>query len=307
MSFVKKGLAGLFLLTLLLSSCSRVPSSLAYKEHYTHLKMPISKSERITYSDYFLVILVEARHLDYTTSRGFFKTLAKHQTDGSKNGDVGHSWVYLEGWFNQERICVEGGHSGEVDECQPKYFEGVANYLEFGYSTPHIQRRYEPNPIKYLWEERSDGYFQEGSGKHRPTFAVKVDLSEEQFHTILEYIKNYDYTRYAIQGPQCTSFVTQIASIADLKLESILTMKIDPTLNIGGETLRFWEDPQYASITFPTPDVLEFSLMQAVCENKAEYALDWYLNERWKPIPFKEVLQNVRKFPARSYRVLSLK
>ena len=47
--------------------------------------------------EYFVVFLVNARGLDYTDTLKFLKTVAKHPRDGSKNGDVGHAWVYLKG------------------------------------------------------------------------------------------------------------------------------------------------------------------------------------------------------------------
>jgi hypothetical protein len=54
-------------------------------------------------------------------------------------------------------------------------------------------------------------------------------------------------------------------------------MKVASDVYYGKRWIRLWEDPRYSMITFPTPDVIEKSLMQAVENGEAEYALDWYL------------------------------
>lgn len=233
-------------------------------------------------TDHFLVILVAARGLDYSNGHNLFRTMAKHPSDGSKNGDVGHAWIYLRGVLNGDAIYVEGGHSGELGCLRPKYFEGIINLYEYGYCNPtkgQMQNpRYEPNPIKYLWASPKDGFFQQGSGGHTPTYAIKVNISPEQFSGILRYIHphNYDYTNYSITEKQCSSFATDVAAIAGLYLEDKITMKISPHITICGETIRLWTDPYYSSITFSSPDALENSMKLAVQEGRAQEATKWY-------------------------------
>src|SRR5262245_4920764 len=73
-------------------------------EYYRPMKETVS----------FLVICVDACRLDYTSCKELVRTIAKHPANGSKNGDVGHAWIYLRGWLDGEWIEIEGGHSGEL-------------------------------------------------------------------------------------------------------------------------------------------------------------------------------------------------
>lgn len=280
----------LLLLFLILSSCSYCPNSAAYRSLYSHLNISYSKDKSMHETPYFLVILVEARHLDYSCPRSFFKTLAKHPSDGSKNGDVGHAWVYLQGIMKENTVVLEGGHSGELGYVQPRYMEGVFVQYEKG----------NENPISYLWETQRDGFFQQGSGRHYPTFAAKIDLSEAQFQRILKFIECYDYSEYAITGNQCSSFAAQAAAFAGLDLDCEITMKVEQSLSIGGQKVCLWQDPAYSEITFSSPDILERSLMRAVQEGRAQYALSWYR----KTHPKKNCLDftNLIKFPERYMR-----
>lgn len=304
----------LALLALLFSSCGYSPQSHAYKEHYTHLQNNFTNQPAMEVSSFFLIILVDARHLDYTDNKSLFKTIAKHPSDGSKNGDVGHAWVYLQGIIDGEDVFVEGGHSGELGITQAKYFEGVMNYIEYGYANPSKEQmqkpRFEPNPIKYLWSDLYDGYFQEGSGGHVPNFAVKIDLTEEQFNAILNFIHpcNYCYKRYSLTENQCSSFVARIAELADFQIEHEITMNIEQTVKINGEIFTLWEDPLYSQITFSSPDIIEKSLMDAVSKGRAEYALPWY--KKYHHLSSKERLyqacDSLIQFPGRLYKALSI-
>jgi hypothetical protein len=68
--------------------------------------------------------------------------------------------------------------------------------------------------------------------------------------------------------------------MAGLPLEHTVTLDIPSRLRIGNRQYRLWDDPKYSKITFSTPDILERSLMEAVSEGRAQYALDGYLSER---------------------------
>lgn len=271
---------------LFLFSCSWQPNSLEYRQYYDYANHFARPRTSMKESDYFLIVLVDARHLDYTNNRSFFKTIAKHPSDGSKNGDVGHAWIYLQGKDSAGRKrVIEGGHSGERGMIQAKYFDGIMNYIDFGYANPTPWQkqgyRYEPNPIKYLWETQHDGFFEKGCGRHHPTFAAKVDLTREQFEEILSFINPlyYPYKFYSLTDWQCTSFVCAVASLAGWDLDSLATLPIESRCTVEGECLRFWDDPCYSSITFSSPDILERSLMRSVASGRAEYALNWYLKK----------------------------
>ena len=253
----------------------------AYKAYYEHLNWSLPKEKKLEESDYYLVFLVTARHLDYTDSQQMMRKLVKHATRG-KGSDVGHSWVYLKGVRHGKPYIIEGGQSGEVGDVRPLYYEGVINYVRYGYADPTEKQRREPreevNPIKYLWEDVNDGFFQKGSGGYRPTFAAKVNLTKEQFDQIFDYMhpNNFNYRPYSLVKKQCSSFVADIAEMAGFSLESDVVLHLSQTVKIGRRQLQLWEDPKYSVITFASPDVLEKSLMAAVRDGQAERALRWY-------------------------------
>ncbi len=266
---------------LILSSCMcRSPE---YCKFYAHLQQRHVYRQPMQEDDCFLVILVDAPHLDYTRASAFFQTIAKHPRNGSKEGDVGHAWIYLQSNKSGQLFVLEGGHSGEREEPPVRYFDGIMNYNDWGYANPIEEQmlcpRYEPNPIKYLWSVREDGFFQKGSGGHHPTFAAKISLTPQQFQQILQFIRpsHYPYRYYSLLSSQCCTFVAQVAALAGLSLDIQTTMKVAPSIYYGKTWIRLWENPCYSQITFATPDVLEKSLMQAVKNGEAEYALDWYL------------------------------
>ncbi|MGA8165142.1 MAG: hypothetical protein WB791_08990 [Waddliaceae bacterium] len=210
----------------------------------------------------FLVVLVDARHLDYSNGKSLLESLAKHN-------DVGHAWIYLQGVVNGKTVVVEGGHSGELGILYPKYMAGVMDNIEAR----------DPNPIRYLWETQRDGFFQKGAGSHRPTFAAKVDLTQPQFEAILAYIdpRHFDYSNYAITGNQCASFVSQVAQIAGLEIACEVTIPIEKSLSIWEKTYVLWTDRRYSFLTISSPDVVEQSLINSVRAGKGEYALSWYI------------------------------
>lgn len=257
-----------------LCSCCK-PNSPAYKNLYAHLENSPCFPAAEWNSDTYLVIYVNARHLDYTDNYSFLNTVARHPSDGSRNRDVGHVWIYLQGIYQGKLVCVYGGHSGELGLCQAKYFDGIMNYIDFGYASPTETQidapRYEANPAKYFWETQNDGYFQRGSGGHKPTYVAKIDLMAEQFERIFDFVMNYDFKHYSLTGNQCSSFAAQVASLAGLDLDCEITIALNPELYLYGERIRFWEDPCYSQLTISSPDIIERSLMQAVREGKAEY------------------------------------
>lgn len=286
----------LILLFLILCTSSFARQSTEYKEFYSHLHVNNCHAPRFTPSEYFLVILVNARHLDYTDNRNFFRTLVKHPSDGSKNSDVGHAWIYLQGMTNGMPVCLEGGHSGELGEHQPRYFDGVLLNIENNVS----------NPVKYLWATLHDGFFQEGAGGHTPNYAIKINLSPSQFEKIMDFIEKYPFENYSITENQCSSFVVKVAEIAGLHLECRLSLNIESKLLLCGETITLWEDPDYSCLVFASPDMLERSLITAVKQGHAEYALPWYL--RFRQTSHKEKIKSswekVYCFPSRFLRYI---
>lgn len=267
-----------FVLLLLINvscCCCYKPSGAAYKEFYAHIENPPRYHVAEKYSDNFLILFVNARHLDYTDNCSFLRTICRHPSDGSTNRDVGHVWIYLQGVTEGKSVCVYGGHSGERGFYQAKYFDGIMNYIDYGYANPTKEQisspSYEANPAKCLWETQKDGYFEWGAGIHRPTYAVKLDLTKEQFARIFDFVVTYDYSNYSLVGNQCASFAAQVACLAGLELECKISMRLKREIYLKGERIRFWEDPTYSLLTISSPDIIERSMMKAVERGEAEY------------------------------------
>lgn len=255
---------------LLLTSCGWRPSA-EYREFYSHLNENYCHSTPMQETDFYVIFYVDAPHLDYTNNYTLIQTIAQHP-NGSKNRDVGHAWIYLHGVIDGEPVYIEGGHSGELGIVQAKYFDGIMNYIDFGLANPTKEQtrnptQYEPNPVKYLWEVQKDGFFQEGSGGHCPTFAVKVDITEKQFIEILYLLETYPFPEYSLIGNQCCSFIAQVCALLDLPIEYHMTILIEPNLKLGKDEVRLWSYPQYSLFTFGSPDILERSLMKLVRGN----------------------------------------
>lgn len=197
-------------------------------------------------SDYSLTIYVDAKHFDYRSAEKCLKSFARQ-------GSFGHAWISLKGIRNGSPIKIEGGHSGELGSKQPRYFDGVAGLVEVG----------DPNPIRYLWLEQQDGFFQQGSGGHTPTFSACRAITREQFEKIEAYIRTYDYVHYTLSDHQCCSFAVDVASLADWRLDADVTLSIPQIITFRGLKMRLWQDPRYAELTFCTPDRLEGSLKES--------------------------------------------
>jgi len=195
----------------------------------------------------FLVIHVDAPHLDYTSGQTLVHSLAK-------KGRFGHAWIYLQGYLDGELVYIEGGHSGELGTKRPTYFHGVMDAFERG----------ESNPIAYLWTSPQDGFFQIGPGKHKATFSLKIEITQSEFLAMYSYIRpsNYSYAEYSLTGKQCCSFVAEVASFAGLQLEHRVTVPVEPRMRFRGTCMRLWEDPAYSTIMFSSVDRLEQSLKQ---------------------------------------------
>jgi len=243
-------------------------------------------------SDYFLIIIASARHLDYTDCKGFSKTLVKHPDTGRKNCDIGHVWMYLQGVKDGRKVYLNGGHTGDFGVLQPHYFDGL---LEM-----HAQG--DPNPIRILWRPYFDGMYEDGHQGFYPTYAAKFDLSEKDFDAILKYLESYDYHCYSLYNHQCCNFVTRVASIAGIELDTTFEMEIDQEVDFFGEKVRLWSDPMYSRIELNNPDMIEKALMEAVEEGRAEYALPWY-TRRFQCRPGLNVLfRDLVQFPCRLLR-----
>jgi hypothetical protein len=196
--------------------------------------------------------LVDAPHFSYRSTEAFIRGIYR-------KGDVGHAWIRLEGENKGKPYSLEGGHSGELGVETPRYFEAIANAQES-----------EKNPIVCLNKKLCDGYFEEGSGGHKPTFSAKVPLTKDQFDAILSYIADYNFAEYSFTSHECTEFVAGAAAIAGLYLNTKITLALAPSITFFGETIVFWRDFAYSTITLGSPDLLEAQLKQLVRSNKVQ-------------------------------------
>lgn len=204
------------------------------------------------FSEQYIVFLVEARKLDVSCNKALIRTIAKHPSDGSKNSDVGHAWIYI---YDNGHV-IEGGHSGETGTCQPRYLEGVHALVEAG----------DPNPIRYLFSEQNDGYFECGSGGHRPTYAARMDLTEDQLNQIKHLLKSYPFHRYSLTDRSCCHLIEHIGFLLNLSLDTSVTIKVEPFY----KGMPFWSDACYSTFTFGSPDKLQCELKKLVASGIAQ-------------------------------------
>lgn len=214
----------------------------------------VEKRPSLVFNAYSLTIFVSAKHFDYSSCQACLTSLAK-----TRDGRFGHAWICLRGLRHGQPLEITGSHSGELGRRQPSYCDGVADLVDCG----------DPNPIRYLWEVQRDGFFQQGSGGHRPTYAAQVTITPEQFEAIANFMENYPYNEYCLTGRQCTTFCIKIAALAGWKLEGNVTLNICSEINFRGIHMCLWHDPRYSSITFATPDLLEQSLKESVKAGRA--------------------------------------
>lgn len=194
------------------------------------------------FSQSFLTLHVDAKDLDYSSTDRFLKTLAKHPRDGGKQRDIGHAWITLEG----EGFYFSGGQSGEISPNQTRYFDRVFQLLRQG----------DPNPARALFEVRKDGFLEEGGGCHKPSFSLRIPITDNCAEEILHFIGRYDFSTYSLSDSQCCTFVCKVAALAGLELECKTTLEIEQMY----KGRRLWSNPQFRYLTFGSPEVLERSL-----------------------------------------------
>ena len=238
------------------------------------------------FAEQYIVFLVEARHLNLSSNRSLIRTIAKHPSDGSKNSDVGHAWIYL---YDNGDI-IEGGHSGETGTCQPRYLEGVHALAEAD----------DPNPIRYLFTEQRDGYFECGSGGHRPTYAARIDLTPDQMNQIKLLLKVYPFHRYSLTDRSCCHLIEQIGYLLNLSLDSSVTIQLEPFYR----SVRFWTDDCYSTFTFGSPDKLQGELKGLVALGIAQ-DVTVHFNKTCPKCALKRGLSELPKLPGRTARYLS--
>lgn len=259
----------LFLL-LLFSGCHPCVVQDSYHKQYRHLdakRETLKNDASFRVDEYFLILLVDAKHLDYSDAKSLLSTIAKHP-NGSWERTVGHAWIVVGGIKEGRQVVIEGGHSGELGIVQPRYLEGV------------LSAQHDLNPVRYLFSSLSDGYFEMGAGIHKPTYAIYKKLDQQTFLKIYDLIQpeRYCFSNYSLTENQCTTFAVKIAALSGIILEHEVTIRIPQYIHTDfyGARLKMWEDPKYEWMTIPTPDILEKSMIAAVQKGHARTAMRCY-------------------------------
>jgi hypothetical protein len=247
---------------LLLSGCSpRMNDS--YVREYQYLRdireASATSKKFKNESEYVLVVLVEARHLDYSSPDNFFNSM-RYGLFLPQEPTIGHAWIILSGKIDGKPWSFEGGHTGEFGLTAPRYFDEV------------IRRSLEeddPNPAAYLFKKMPDRYLQDGSGNHSPTYAAAFPLTEEGFLRVFNLLKKYDFSEWSLQQHQCVHFVLACLATVGVDLSCERTLLLPQQFEWNGRKIRLWNDPAYSCLRFPTPDDLERKLFEKVSQSKA--------------------------------------
>lgn len=256
--------------------------------------------------NHLLLFCLDAPGLNYASLKDFLLTMCKHPNTFNKEGRVGHAWICLleEGKFDQ---LLEVGHSGELGIVQPKYFNGVLNLNASGYSdllAPSQSRpyRFEPNPIKYLFDPLNDGFLQRGAGGHQPTSVFGVWISDAQKKKIFEVLSNYPKHIYSLCEYQCCGFIEQVAKSIGIHLTSNITIPIEREIISQGVSIRLWKDEEYSQITVKTVDHLCESLILALeaklVEDRTGFYQKYIYRKKRKPL-----WKTISQFPKRYHNL----
>ncbi len=209
-----------------------------------------------------LIVLVAPIGIDFSSVSNMLKTFHTRPRGGKSKDTVGHSWVML----CEGGRCLECGHSGEHGFEDNNYYHGALALARAG----------DPNPAKALFRTMDDGEFVTHSSGHTPLIAVRFWLTEQEYAKTREFIAAYDYKHFALTKGQCTSFAAGVAAAAGIELGSGITLALPRVLSFKGTEYVFWTEPQYSSISFSAPEVLEQSLLLALEQGLGEDALEWY-------------------------------
>ena len=219
-------------------------------------------------SEYYLVVLVDARHLDYTTPSKYFNTLSQGLFL-PQDPNTGHTWIVLAGKQEGKDWVFEGGHTGEFGLYAPRYFDEVVRLA---------WEEDDPNPASYLFTALPDGCLQYGSGGHDPTFAVAFPLTEDGYkraHRLLTE-GGYDFSRWGIRGPNCIRFSLACLASIGIEVSCQETLELPRSFKYKGKEVRLWSDPAFSRLSVETPELLEKRLWELVQDVKGSVALKWY-------------------------------
>lgn len=218
--------------------------------------------------EYFLVVLVQAQHADYSSPRAYLATLASSFVK-EHSPDPGHAWIVLVGKKDGKLWLFEGGHSANCPHV-------AADYMSHVLCSSGVDD--DPNPARHLFIPTNEGFFEYGSGGSVPTYAAAIPLTEEGFARVLSLFEynGYDFSRWGIQGPNCVQFVLSCLASVGIECHCDDTISIPPSISLLGKQFLLWTDPSYRLLTINTPDLLEKRLWELVRGHVAYCATQWY-------------------------------
>lgn len=256
---------------LLLASCSQRMSD-SYVSRYQYLggvhATNQSSPQFAGRAEYYLVALVDARHLDYTTPSNYFSTLSQGLFL-PQDPNTGHAWVILAGKKDGKAWVFEGGHTGEFGLYAPRYFDEVVR---------RALDENDPNPASYLFHPLPDGCLQHGSGGHYPTFAAAFPLTENGYLRVHRLLTEdgYDFSHWGLRGPNCIRFSLSCLASIGVELNCQEKILLPRSFTYKGEEVALWTDPAYSCMYVDTPELLEKKLWELVERGQAFVATKWY-------------------------------
>jgi hypothetical protein len=249
-------------------------------------------------SEYYLVVLVDACHLDYTTPKNYFLTLSQGLFL-PQDPNTGHTWVVLAGKENGKQWVFEGGHTGEFGLYAPRYFDEVVH---------RALDEKDPNPASYLFHPLPDGALQYGSGGHTPTFGAAFSLTEKGYRRVYRLLTEdgYDFSKWGIRGPNCIHFSLACLASIGVELQCQEQIVLPSSFEYKGEKILLWTDPAYSSLKVNTPELLEKRLWELVDKGKAQVATKWYKWFKQRCETGEIVLAEISAHPRHIEDILSL-
>lgn len=232
----------------------------------------LHKKEFSGADSHFLVVLVDAKQLDYTSFDRYIRSLSSSAKPGEVP-TIGHAWIVLskkEG--ASEKYFFEGGHSGEMSETVPSVLDGIWK---------KAVSSQDKNPIAHLFSMRDDGQKEHGSGGHIPTYAVAFPLSEEGFCRIKRLIEEeYDFSSWSMASHNCIDFTRACLSSIGIFINCEQQIKIPKQATLFGKKIHLYEESRFSCILIKTPELLENRLRSLVEEGCGMPALQWYQNKK---------------------------
>jgi hypothetical protein len=218
--------------------------------------------------EYFLVVLVDARHADYTSPRAYLSTLTSSLIK-QHSLDPGHAWVVLAGRKDGKQWIFEGGHSVDCSLLTRTYIHNILGFTS---------RENDPNPVRHLFNTTREGLFEYGPGENQPTFGAAIPLTKEGFERIIKLFEEdgYDFSKWGIGGPNCVQFALSCLASIGVEFDCEDAMPVPASISFLGREFLLWSDSSYSSLMIKTPDLLEKRLWEMVKSGSAFYATKWY-------------------------------